>query len=58
MPINPGYTAITKDHSFLKKPGREFRCPKCKKILMEGTADEIYLRCKYCGKWVNIRKTN
>lgn len=36
--------------------GPEIRCPKCKKILMEGTLDQIQIRCKHCRHWVYVCK--
>lgn len=56
MAINPGYCGTARKYSFRKRPGRQFRCPECKGVLLEGNAEEIYTRCKHCGMWVHIIK--
>lgn len=56
MAINPGYSGTARKYNFRRRPGRQYRCPECKRVLIEGRADEIYTRCKHCGMWVHIRK--
>jgi len=54
--VNPGYIAKTGARKPKVDAGPEIRCPKCKKILMEGDVLKFLTRCKHCGKWVFLRK--
>lgn len=59
MVINPGYTAKTSDKDFRSEiePGPMIYCPKCKRKLMEAEVKQLYTRCKFCRKWVFMKKT-
>jgi len=55
--LNPNYIAkVSNKKISIDEELDIIKCPKCKKILMEGKAYIIYTRCKHCGKWVFLKK--
>ncbi len=43
------YQLYKKGLEELKKPSKEIRCQKCKRLLMKGTIIAIEIKCPKCG---------
>lgn len=56
--LNPGYRSMVQKEEMRVDSGPAFRCPKCKKIIIEAVVERFKTRCKHCGKWIFIFKKN
>lgn len=54
--LNPEYVAKVSDKIIPCDAGPLILCPKCKKPLMNATAEKLLVRCKHCRKWVFLQK--